>query len=137
MTVSSSPTSKFIALLMDPLPDAELADPALVRLEKRVMRMNWDRHNGELRWLQANCRRSRGVDHLHDAHAAYVRQMWNMIVSQLAPSRAEVEWKRRNVKGGSAYRPGGTKAEAEQEAQCLAAIARDEARLGIAREAGS
>lgn len=133
-TAELAKATAFICKLFDPLPDAELADPELPRLEQRARALNWKRHFEECRRLKAARDQFRGTDNgkWWKAHADLIRAEHHMIVAVPAPTERAVNWKRRRAGRGSEYLPGGVTATELHETQHVAAIADDEARLGLA-----
>lgn len=132
----AKPFGEFMAKVLDPLPDAELADPQIAKLEKRAMRANWNANQAILSHLRraersafyeisVNPSAERSRAHW-DAHARWVREASRIVIHVPAPDEKAVAWKRRNAGTGSHFI--GEDAYAKQDA----AIAADEARLKAA-----
>lgn len=134
-TVTEKQANEFMVKLFDLIPDAEMDDPEMARLEKRAMRENWNRKSIQYRAAKAEkqaaaCRRLlaggfRPFVESSDfpAHVVWVFAVHRMILTP-APSRREMEWKRPYIGMGSAF------LSADAIAAQKKAIASDEMRFG-------
>lgn len=135
------PNKAFLAALMSPLPEAELADPELGKLEKKAVRearsradikahANWERGMFLVMVAHGNLLMTRGAYALNKtaeneieaekAEIIYRKVRLGQIIERPAPGRAQLRWKKNQH-------------DLANEPTVIAAIARDEVRLGIVK----